>query len=202
VLWFEEKTIMFHKPEEPGVTSIDSLSPTEQVKRDIIQLARDATNHYANSLNSSEEKWAFSVKVRVLALRLQKYTPVKARYWVRDVWKKENEEEEKITNSSLSEDNKKLNILNMKFKFALQVYDMCLLVLHNSPIVETKASGIIDIELPDVTDRIRRTLYGHSDVKLKSIRKKEDVDSEEGRFSIEELTNKNIVELEEEEEEE
>jgi hypothetical protein len=157
------------------------MSPTEQIKRDIIQLARDATDHYAKSYEKNEEKWAFAVKTRVLAIRLQNYTPIETRYWLRDIWKEEREKEDAIWKSDLNPDNKKINALNVKFRYALRVYDMCLSVLHNSPIVETKSDGIINVDLPELKDRVRTGGSGgySSGVKTTAIRKEEIVVEQE-----------------------
>ena len=101
------------------------LSPTEQIKKDVIQLAKEATDHYSKSLDSEQEKWAFYVKSRVLSLRLKGFMSIQMRIWLRDfIIELESKVDAIETSKELSPENKKINSLNLQYNYALRIYDV------------------------------------------------------------------------------
>ena len=153
----------FLQPQGQEATSY--LTPTEQIKRDVISLAKEATDHYSKSLTDENEKWAFYVKTRVLSLRLKGYMSINMRIWLRDQLLELDKKVEEIeTNPKLSPDNKKVNMVNMRYSYALPIYDLCIELLHNCPIVESVSDSTIELDLEDIEKRVR----------LHSERRKED----------------------------
>jgi Fe2+ transport system protein B len=150
---------------------IDSLSPTDQIKRDIIQLARESTAHLAKSWDNNAEKYAFTVKVRIMSIRLQNFTPLPIRIWLRDRWRDEKSEVSAIEKSTMSEENKKLTILRKKYENANDIFDTYLMVLHNSPLVEMKSEGEISLLDNDIlSKKIRKRRTEDTGVEITKIR--------------------------------
>lgn len=177
---------------------IDQLSPTDQIKRDIIQLAREATSHLAKSWDDNAEKYAFTVKVRVMSIRLQNFTPLTIREWLRDKWREEKDEINMIeATKQMSEENKKLTKLRVKYESANEIFDTFLMVLHNSPLVEMRAGGEIQLEDPRIVERIRKRKETRGGTPVLGIRKDDDDDEEEDTLDIQPIDENGATEDEE-----
>lgn len=183
--------------QQPGQTIAGYLTPTEQIKRDVIQLAKEATDHLSKSLNSENEKWAFYVKTRVLSLRLKNFMSTKLRIWLRDQLVDLEHKVDKIeSDESLGPDNKKINMVNMRYEYALGIYDVCVELLHNCPIVESRADAVVELDIENIENRIRKKVdnktYGDQEKESKPIRKNK---SElEGAFDIEQVVEEDTEE--------
>lgn len=153
------------------------LTPTEQIKKDVIELAKQATEHYSKAYDDEREKWAFYVKTRILALRLKGFMNIPMRIWLRDQLLELDKKIEEIeTNPNLSNDNKKINSVNTRYNYALPIYDLCIELLHNCPIVETISDSVIELDLENIEKRIRLSEDGNAgkEGKVKPLRKEKE----------------------------
>lgn len=148
------------------------LSPTEQIKRYIVQLSKECTDHLSRSNNDNKERYAFAMKVRVLATMLESYTPKDGIEWKLQHYKELEEEINMIeTNTSYSQETKDVNMIKKQFRYATPVFFQSLKVLQNSPIVEIETEGVIDLSSKDIEKRIQTgTAHYSSGVPVAPIR--------------------------------
>lgn len=132
-----------------------SLSPSESIKRYIVQLSKECTEHLSNSLSNNNEMYAFSMKVWAFSIMLESYTPDKIKPLTRDHYKELDEKIKDIRDSELNEDNKKKNIVLTRFNYGLPIFEQSIRIMQNSRIVEVEVEGVIDLKRDGFKERVR-----------------------------------------------
>lgn len=132
------------------------MTPSDQIKRFIVQLSKDCIEHLSKSLNSNGEKYAFAVKTKALSTLIENYMRDDIKQVTHDYFDELEREIEKIKKrADLNEETKKRHINQLRFEYALPVADQNIRIIQNSPIVEVEAHGIIDMESKGIRDRIQ-----------------------------------------------
>ena len=131
------------------------VTPSDQIKRYIVQLSKDCIDHLSKSLDSDKEKYAFAIKTKALSVLLENYTDDKVKEITSKHFKDMEEKIEEIQKQKLGDDTKKKTINKYRFEYALPVLDQNIRVMQNSPIVEVEAHGIIDMNSNGIKERIR-----------------------------------------------
>lgn len=132
------------------------LNPSEQIKRHIVQLSKDCTEHLSKSDNGESERYAFAMKTWVFSIMLEPYSPAKVLKPKMDHYKELEEKIKEINNDkSLSDENKKKTVNKVRFAFALPVFEQTVRILQNSKIVEVEVEGIINIESSGIRERVQ-----------------------------------------------
>ena len=62
-----------YKKDKPFVSDM-AMKPAEQIKRYLVQLSKDCTEHLAGSSNNDKERHSFAVKTKVLSILLEQHT--------------------------------------------------------------------------------------------------------------------------------
>ena len=131
------------------------VTPSDQIKRYIVQLSKDCIDHLSKSLDSDKEKYAFAIKTKALSVLLENYTDDKVKEITSKHFKDMEEKIEEIQKQKLGDDTKKKTINKYRFENALPVLDQNIRVMQNSPIVEVEAHGIIDMNDDGIKERIQ-----------------------------------------------
>jgi len=132
------------------------VTPSDQIRRYIVQLSKECIDHLSKSIDSKKEKFAFAVKTKSLSVLLENYMEDKIKKITFDYFKQLDEEILKVKKrSDLNEETKKHHINNIRFEYMLPVMDQNIRIMQNSPIVEVEAHGIIDMDSEGIKDRIR-----------------------------------------------
>jgi len=134
-----------------------SLSPSEAIKRYIVQLSKECTEHLADSLGNNKQMHAFSMKVWAFSVMLESYTPDKVKPLTKEHYKELNEEIKKIREGDLNEENKTKNIVLTRYNYALPIFEQSIRIMQNSRIVEVEVEGVIDLKRDGFKDRVRHT---------------------------------------------
>lgn len=155
-----------------------SLSPSEAIKRYIVQLSKECTEHLADSLNNNKEMYAFAMKTWAFSIMLESYTPDEVKPMVKQHYKelddKIKELKEKKDTDKLSEDNVNKNIVLTRFNYALPIFEQNIRIMQNSKIVEVEVEGIIDLEQEGFKDRVRTTEHAGDITMTKSFEENDD----------------------------
>lgn len=132
------------------------LSPTDLIKNKEVSLMFDTINHNAKSLNL-EEKHAFICKASDLSILLERYTPRKTREETKTWYAQLDVEVKKIRDENPSETKEKKNekIMELRYRYAVEVHEKNLRVLMNSPIIEIDVEGDLDINDVNIIEVIR-----------------------------------------------
>ena len=132
------------------------VTPSDQIKRYIVQLSKDCIDHLSKSEGSNKERYAFAVKTKAMSVLLENYTTDEIRKITSNHFKEMDEKIRAISkDKSLGDDTKKQTINRIRFDYALPVMDQNIRVMQNSPIVEVEAHGIIDMNSKEVKERIQ-----------------------------------------------
>jgi len=132
------------------------VTPSDQIKRYIVQLSKDCIDHLSKSENNIKERYAFAVKTKSMSVLLENYMDDKVKKITSDHFKEMDEKIRAVSrDKGLSGDTKKQTINRIRFDYALPVMDQNIRVMQNSPIVEVEAHGIIDMNSDGIKDRIR-----------------------------------------------
>ena len=132
------------------------VTPSDQIRRYIVQLSKECIDHLSKSIDSNKEKYAFSVKTKALSLLLENYMEKRVKKITFDYFKKlEQEILEVKKRDDLSEETRKQHINKIRFEYMLPVMEQNIRLMQNSPIVEVEAHGTIDMSDRKIKDRIR-----------------------------------------------
>jgi len=155
-----------------GFTDI-TLSPSDQIKRHIVQLSKECNDHLSKSEENESERFAFAMKTWVFSIMLEPYTDGEVKKMKFDHYKElEKKIKEIDNNENLSEENKNKSINSIRYKYAFPVFEQSLRVLQNSKIVEVEVEGIIDLRMKGIQKRVQTGVGGYSSgVSVSPIRK-------------------------------
>lgn len=145
-----------------GFTDI-TLSPSDQIKRHIVQLSKECNDHLSKSEKSDGERFAFAMKTWVFSIMLEPYTDGEVKKMKFDHYKELEEKIKEIDdNEKLSEENKKKTINSIRYKYAFPVFEQSLRILQNSKIVEVEVEGIIDLGREGIQKRVQTGVGSYS----------------------------------------
>jgi len=132
------------------------VTPSDQIKRYIVQLSKDCIDHLSKSEGNNKERYAFAIKTKSLSVLLENYTNDEVRKITNDHFKEmDNRIREIRKDKELNDDTKKQTENRIRFEYALPILDQNIRVMQNSPIVEVEAHGIIDMNSNGIKDRIQ-----------------------------------------------
>lgn len=131
------------------------LSPTELIKNKSVSLLFDNIEHNAKGLKD-EDKYAFYCKTKDLSVLLERYTPKPARQELMDWYGQLDAEIKSIKDDkALTPQQRDRKILELRYKYSLEVHSHNQRILMNSPIVELDVEGELDVNDPDVVNVVR-----------------------------------------------
>ena len=132
------------------------LNPSEQIKRHIVQLSKDCTEHLSKSDNGESERYAFAMKTWVFSIMLEPYSPAQVLKPKMEHYKELEEKIKEINiDKGLSDENKKKTVNKIRFAYALPVFEQTVRILQNSKIVEVEVEGIINVESKGIRERVQ-----------------------------------------------
>jgi len=164
------------------------VTPSDQIKRYIVQLSKDCIDHLSKSEGSKKERYAFAIKTKAMSVLVENYTDDKVKEITNKHFKDMEEKIHEIKNNKkLSDDTRTETINRIRFEYALPVMDQNIRIMQNSPIVEVEAHGIIDTNSEGIKDRIRKKakampVRGEYEEETEVLEPEEDQDN--GAFSI------------------
>jgi hypothetical protein len=130
------------------------LSPTEKIKDKSVSLLFECIAHNSRAVKD-EEKYAFSAKTRDLSILLEKYTPKDARRELKEWYSQLDQQIKDIKESNMIQRDKEKDIINLRYKYALEVHEHNQRILMNSPIIEIDAEGELDISDEGIMNVVR-----------------------------------------------
>lgn len=132
------------------------VTPSDQIKRYIVQLSKDCIDHLSKSEHDNKERFAFAVKTKSMSVLLENYMDDNVKEITNTHFKEMDDKILAVSkDKSLSPDTKRQTINRIRFDYALPVMDQNIRVMQNSPIVEVEAHGIIDMDSNGIKNRIQ-----------------------------------------------
>jgi len=134
-------------------------TPSDQIKRYIVQLSKECIDHYSRSIDNKKDKFAFYVKVKSLNILLENYMDDNIKKITFTYMEEIKNEIDKIKKDGkegkLTEETVKNHINNKRFEYMIPIFEQSLRIIQNSPITEVEAHGVIDLNSKDIKKRIR-----------------------------------------------
>ena len=132
----QQQSMQFQRP----------LSPSEDIKKYIIQISKDCSELFALCFSSIENQFAFATKVRLFSIWLEPYTNLEIKQFN---FKHYAELDERLQVIKASKDyndtTKAQGIASTMFEYAIPICYQSIRVLQNSKILEQEVEGIIDL---------------------------------------------------------
>lgn len=142
--------------EKKTFVSDQAMKPTEQIKRYIVQLSKDCTDHLSQAYTSDKERYAFATKTKVFSILLEPHTASDIKTATFKSYDDLETEVKKLKDQEMNEETRKKNMIRIQYDYALPIFEQSLRILMNSPIVEVEAEGIIDLAREGLKDRVRQ----------------------------------------------
>ncbi|MDH7506287.1 MAG: hypothetical protein QHH15_00665 [Candidatus Thermoplasmatota archaeon] len=144
-------------------------SPTEKLKNEIVRLLIDNIGHKSRSYNNPEEKHAFCAKTQDLSILLMRYTPKSKRVELQKWYDQLEQQKRDLRNrkdTTITEDKIKEQMLELEYKYALEVHKQNETVIMNSPIIDTEVEGELDVSDEDLVGIIQYKIGRKDDKRL------------------------------------